>query len=317
MRRILGLVLMVMLAASACTDQSQYASEPEGNLAFVDEETIEPADTTVTTQPEADDQPSTEMPEVAAEDVEVDVASEAVSGEDGEEPLEADATDGPRAELSVEMNVVTSDGSGDGLVVATGDVVTWSYQVTNTGDVDLTEVDVIDDSQGLICTVNVAQGQTADCEATTEAASGEFTTSAAATVTLDGITVSASDHSGYVGLDDERQGLEMTLDQISATGADSFVGVAVMTNTSDGSDPVYLSDFLVSVASGASLTNVACTVETMPAGELPEFIVFDDEISLNFECVTSQDLDGEYTVTVNAGIGGSEEIVRAEALLNP
>ncbi len=318
MRRILVLVVIVVLTAGACTDRSDLAAAAEGDLAFVDETTVD----TASGEPEI--QPADDVPDES--DVESDIDSNIDSEvdediQDAPDELEVDpqgdeAEDVFRPDLTVVLSAVTADGEGDGLVVAAGEAVTWSYQVTNTGDVDLTEVDVVDEVEGLVCTINLAIGQTVDCEATSSASAGEFTKSASATVTVDGTTVSASDHSGYVGLDDSRQALDLELAQITATGAKSFSGVASATNASTGSDPVYLSDFLVAVESNDGLVNVSCTVETMPAGELPEFIVFDDEIPLNFECEASNDLDGEYVIAVKAGIGGSDEIIEAQGSLD-
>ncbi len=213
------------------------------------------------------------------------------------------------------MSAETIDGRGDELVVDAGDEVTWLYEVTNVGEIDLVEVDVTDETEGLVCTVNVAVGDTETCEKTFSASAGEVTNLSTATVIIDGITMSASDYSGYVGLETSRPALTLAIRETLSSGAKSFSGVVNAAKTSGGSEPIYLTDFLVAVESGSTPLNVRCTVETMPAGELPELIVFEDDIALNFECETDQALSGTYDLTVQAGIGGSETVAEASATI--
>ena len=53
--------------------------------------------------------------------------------------------------------------------------MTWTYVVTNTGDVDLTNVEVTDDIEGTICTIgDLAVGETDTCTATGVATLGQY-----------------------------------------------------------------------------------------------------------------------------------------------
>ncbi len=96
-------------------------------------------------------------------------------------------------------------GPGDGIVIAAGDTVTWTYTVTNTGDVPLTGVAVTDtDVTGISCpATELATGATMTCSASSTAVRSDvgapFTNTGTATAHYDLDTVSDMDGSSYFG----------------------------------------------------------------------------------------------------------------------
>ncbi|WP_440954461.1 DUF7507 domain-containing protein [Methanosarcina sp. Mfa9] len=85
-----------------------------------------------------------------------------------------------------------------GPVLAVGDTVTWEYVVTNTGNVPLTEIEVLDDKLGSICTIpELMPGDSQTCTATGTAEVGQYANIGNATGTYDGTTVSDEDPSHY------------------------------------------------------------------------------------------------------------------------
>src|SRR5207244_790236 len=71
----------------------------------------------------------------------------------------------------------TNNDTGTGPFVATGSTVTWTYNVTNTGNVALTNVTITDDKVGFICTLSgtLAAGGTGSCTKTGIAVPGQYT----------------------------------------------------------------------------------------------------------------------------------------------
>ncbi|NNC75740.1 MAG: hypothetical protein HKN93_09555, partial [Acidimicrobiia bacterium] len=71
-------------------------------------------------------------------------------------------------------NGLDSDDAPGELIVA-GSTVTWTYEVTNTGNVDLANVLVQDDQEGIICVIDLlAAGATDDCSAQGIAQAGQY-----------------------------------------------------------------------------------------------------------------------------------------------
>ena len=115
------------------------------------------------------------------------------------------------AEASVEMinpslTIVKTTNGDDGLTFLVGTPLTWSYLVTNNGDVPLTNITVSDDKfVDAICTIEtLAAGASTTCTATGTAAAGPYTnlgSAAAAYTDLDGDAkpLLASDGSSYFG----------------------------------------------------------------------------------------------------------------------
>lgn len=89
-----------------------------------------------------------------------------------------------------------------GPAVPAGSTVTWTYEVTNTGDVPLTNIVVTDDQEGSIGTIpTLAPGASATLTKTGTAVAGQYGNVGTATTTYDGQTVTATDPSHYVGVD--------------------------------------------------------------------------------------------------------------------
>jgi hypothetical protein len=94
----------------------------------------------------------------------------------------------------------------DGPYIDSGDLVTWTYTVTNTGNVTLTGVSVTDSETGAVsgCDVTIAPGDSSTCTATGTAEASPvdtpYTNTGAATGTpLVGADVSHEDSSSYFG----------------------------------------------------------------------------------------------------------------------
>ncbi len=84
----------------------------------------------------------------------------------------------PPAVPAIDIEKATNGQDADeptGPILYVGDTVTWTYVVTNTGNVDLTDVAVTDDILGDICTIgDLAAGATDTCEATGIAELGQY-----------------------------------------------------------------------------------------------------------------------------------------------
>jgi hypothetical protein len=107
----------------------------------------------------------------------------------------------------VKLTNGTDNNVPTGPIVAVGSTVTWTYNVTNTGNVPLTNVTVTDDklgSDGIVCvgsTNNViatlSPGATATCSATGTAVAGQYTNLGTATGTWNASTLTATDPDNY------------------------------------------------------------------------------------------------------------------------
>ena len=115
------------------------------------------------------------------------------------------------AEATVEMinpslTIVKTTNGDDGLTFLVGTPLTWSYLVTNNGDVTLANITVSDDKfVDAICTIEtLAAGASTTCTATGTAQTGQYTNLGVAATTytdLDGDAkpLLASDESSYYG----------------------------------------------------------------------------------------------------------------------
>ncbi len=98
-------------------------------------------------------------------------------------------------------------GPGDGILAAPGETVTWTYVISNVGDVDVVDLTVNDDAFGAICEVGLlAAGDDVTCTYEEVAEPGDHSNLATATGTAmdaSGQTqpVEAEDGSSYHGLD--------------------------------------------------------------------------------------------------------------------
>jgi hypothetical protein len=88
-----------------------------------------------------------------------------------------------------------------------GSAVTWTYQVTNTGNVTLGNISVVDDRGVSVLCVNqpLPAGQSMTCSGSGVATLGQYRNVGTVTATWTGGTVTASDPSHYLGVgpDDE------------------------------------------------------------------------------------------------------------------
>lgn len=89
--------------------------------------------------------------------------------------------------IEMETNGIDAD-DPTGPILDIGETVTWSYIVTNDGDVNLEDVTVTDSERGQICTIAALDsGETATCTETAAAVSGQY--AATATVTGDPVDI--------------------------------------------------------------------------------------------------------------------------------
>ncbi|MDQ1325054.1 MAG: hypothetical protein QG564_178, partial [Campylobacterota bacterium] len=92
--------------------------------------------------------------------------------------------------------------SAPGPIIAAGSAVTWEYNVTNTGDVNLSDIAVNDDQEGSITCpyTTLAPGESMVCEANGTAIVGQYENNATATATSpEEAQVSDSDMNYYTG----------------------------------------------------------------------------------------------------------------------
>ncbi|MBC7220523.1 lamin tail domain-containing protein [Candidatus Bipolaricaulota bacterium] len=107
----------------------------------------------------------------------------------------------PRLSIQKKTNGVDAD-TPPGPMVLAGSTVTWTYEVTNTGNVTLTDVVVTDDKAGPIGTIpTLAPGASATLTKMGVAEAGQYANVGTATTTYNGQTVSDTDPSHYVGVD--------------------------------------------------------------------------------------------------------------------
>ncbi|WP_440954487.1 DUF7507 domain-containing protein [Methanosarcina sp. Mfa9] len=125
---------------------------------------------------------------------------------DGPNSVDVDATacaGGPVAPaLTIEKSTNGEDAdTSPGPSITVGDTVTWTYNVTNTGNVDLTNVLVTDDRLGVICTIASLPAGTYNntCTETGTAVAGQYENIGKANVTVNGVEYNDTDPSHYFG----------------------------------------------------------------------------------------------------------------------
>ena len=127
------------------------------------------------------------------------------SGADDENTPVSASADASVEMINPSLTIVKTTNGDDGLTILVGTPLTWSYLVTNNGDVPLTGITVNDDKLGSICTIDsLVAGASESCTATGTAQTGQYTntgTAAAAYTDLDGDAkpLQASDGSSYFG----------------------------------------------------------------------------------------------------------------------
>ena len=111
---------------------------------------------------------------------------------------------GEEAAMALDIEKSTNGHDADtvpGPVIPVGASVTWTYVVTNTGSVPLSDILVEDDVLGPICTiVSLAPGESATCTATGIAVAGQYANNGTATYSIQGgPQIMDSDSSHYFG----------------------------------------------------------------------------------------------------------------------
>jgi len=168
--------------------------------------------------------------------------------------------------------------------------VTWTYEVTNTGNTALTNVAVTDDQEGQVCTIaSLPVGATEICTLTGTAIRGMYRNSATAT---DG-TVSASDQSEYIGV---------------------FINVEKIADASEvcpGDEVKYtLITRILGGAPGISIRNIRVEDSNLPStltSQSPEFVTSSDVggdnmltfVDNNGDGVSDEEFMWMYTLTIN------------------
>jgi hypothetical protein len=108
----------------------------------------------------------------------------------------------PIPEITVEKLTNGHDADdAPGPSIAPGEAITWTYIVTNTGSVDLTDITLEDDQEGSVgCPRNALVPQESmTCTVNAIATAGEYTNLATASALYETVVVSDTDRSHYRG----------------------------------------------------------------------------------------------------------------------
>ncbi len=185
----------------------------------------------------------------------------------------------PPTNPAIDIEKATNGEDADtptGPEIIVGDPVDWTYVVTNTGDVALVDVTVVDD-QGVTVTCpqdTLAVGETMTCTASGIAEVGQYANIGTVTgVAPDESTVSDTDPSHYIGvemvepnpaIDIEKstngQDADTQAEAVDLVVGDAITWEYVVTNTGD----VDLSDVTVTDDQGVTVT---CPQDTLAVGE--------------------------------------------------
>ena len=159
-------------------------------------------------------------------------------------------------QLEKSTNGADADSSTDPDVpqIPEGQPVTWLYEVTNTGGVNLTNVVVTDDNLGTVCALtlsgeSLAPNDTASCTATGVATVGPYENTGTVTADAGTAMVTDTDLSHYVGLG------PVTIDIEKATNLQDADTAPVMLTVGD---PVTWS-YVVTNTSAENLINITVT----------------------------------------------------------
>ncbi|MBC7170730.1 hypothetical protein H5T54_07400, partial [Candidatus Bipolaricaulota bacterium] len=170
----------------------------------------------------------------------------------------------PSIDIEKHTNGVDAD-SPTGPVVLVGSSVTWTYEVTNTGNVTLTDIVVTDDQAGSIGTIpTLAPGASATLTKTGTAVAGQYANIGTATTTYSGQTVSDTDPSHYFGA---QPGLVLEK-KTNGVDADTLPGPVVVA----GSTVTWT--YEVTNTGNVPLTNIAVTDDQVGSiGTIPSLDV--------------------------------------------
>ena len=111
-----------------------------------------------------------------------------------------------------------------------GDPITWTYVVSNTGNVTLTNITVTDSDLGPVGTISsLAPGASQTLTMTGTAVSGQYANTGTASVTFGGTTYTDSDDSHYVGVGADLS-LTKSVDNADPNEGDTIVYTITLTN---------------------------------------------------------------------------------------
>lgn len=165
----------------------------------------------------------------------------------------------PSYSYALTINKTTN--GGDGLTIAAGAAVTWSYVVTNTGNTVLSNIVVTDSDPsigtvGTILTLN--PGATSTLTRTGVAVSGTYANTGTATCQSDGGLLTASDASSYIGSAADI-GLAKTVQNVTAVEPIGATATGVV-----GDD--FLFNLVVANTGTLALSDVVITDNTAVVG---------------------------------------------------
>ncbi len=210
----------------------------------------------------------------------------------------------PAIDIEKATNGVDAD-VAPGPALNVGDAVTWTYVVTNTGDLLLVDLVVTDDLEGAICEIaQLAPGASAECSADGLAAEGQYSNVGSVTGdTEGGVTVTDSDPSNYTAsvvvnpgdpaIDIEKATNGLDADMMpgpSLNVGDAVTWTYVVSNTGD----VVLVDVVVT----DDLEGEVCTIERLDPGASAECIASSTATEGQYSNVGSVTGDTEGGVTV-------------------
>jgi hypothetical protein len=140
----------------------------------------------------------------------LDLVNVATADSDQTDPKTDDETVDVIQNPSITLDKVTSDGvvTGDNIGVSAGTSITWTYTVTNDGNLNLSSINLIDDKQGAITNLVdngngdaiLAPNETWIYEASGTAITGSYVNLGTVTGDYSGGQVTANDPSSYTGI---------------------------------------------------------------------------------------------------------------------
>lgn len=133
---------------------------------------------------------------------------------------------------SVRIKKATNGDDADeapGPNIAVDAAVTWTYVVTNNGNVELTGVRVTDDRVSTVSCPKqtLAVGESMTCTATGKAIAGQYRNVGTATATGNGVTVTSTDASHYFGQTTDDNGPKVQLCHRTGNGSYHLIEVSV------------------------------------------------------------------------------------------
>jgi uncharacterized repeat protein (TIGR01451 family) len=200
------------------------------------------------------------------------ITNNATASADGTESNTDTVTVDADQNPAISIDKVTVDGSteGDGRTIFSGEAISWKYTVTNTGNVTLTAVSVIDD-QGVTVScpkTTLDPGETMVCTASGTAVAGDYTNLSTATSEgPQGQTATDTDTSSYFGADPQ-----ISINKVTVDGSSEGDGRTILTGETIGwkytvvnTGNVALSN--VTVTDSQAGVTVSCPKTTLADGE--------------------------------------------------